>query len=257
MYWGEFVLTAVYIMNRLPIAALAYNTPYTALFNTEVDYAYLKAFGSLVYAHNPKYNGDKLDSRGVACVFMGYAPFHNGYKVMYISIRELFVTRDIQFYEHIFPYNPTSSNFYLEPLPLALPLIQPVTSDDGFVSTDGDERIDEFSPVQSHSSPSVETDASFESDGANVSKHHTTNAPSIRTSRLSKPPVWLSNYKTNLPQASHISQIVSHMVQSDFGCFLDALTTSADPVHFSQVVQHSHWIAAMNTELEALEHNGT
>lgn len=147
--------------------------------------------------------------------------------------------------------------FYLQHLPLALPSMRSVFSDDKFVSPGSDD----FSPVKPHSSTSVEPGVSFEYVEANVSEPNTTNGstdlPLRRSSRMSKQPVWLSNYKTDLPQESYISYTVSHMVQSDFGYFLAASTTSADSVHFSQVVQHIHWITAMNTELEALERNGT
>lgn len=68
--------------------------------------------------------------------------------------------------------------------------------------------------------------------------------------------MWLENYKTNL-NAPQISQVVSHMVHKDFNCFVSSLTTSVDLMHFSQAVQHSHWVQAMNVELEALECNGT
>lgn len=42
-----------------------------------------------------------------------------------------------------------------------------------------------------------------------------------------------------------------------FHCFQASLTTTADPTSFKEAVQHTHWIQAMNNELDALEHNDT
>lgn len=72
VYWGECIMAAVYIINRLPTPALGNKTPYETLFHKPVDYSEVKTFGCLAFSTNPSYNGDKFSPRGVPCVFVGY-----------------------------------------------------------------------------------------------------------------------------------------------------------------------------------------
>lgn len=73
-FWGESVLTAAYIINRLPSTVLNNKCPYELFYNAFVDYDALKSFGCLAFASNPEHTTDKFAARGVACVFIGYPP---------------------------------------------------------------------------------------------------------------------------------------------------------------------------------------
>nr|GMD39423.1 Retrovirus-related Pol polyprotein from transposon TNT 1-94 [Ipomoea batatas] len=46
----------------------------------------------------------KLDVRARKCTFLGYANGTKGYKVYDLVSKELFISRDVVFYEHIFPF---------------------------------------------------------------------------------------------------------------------------------------------------------
>lgn len=71
-YWGECVMAAVYIINRLPTLVLVNKTPYECLFNEPPDYNVMKIFGCLAFACNPTNSGDEFAPTGVPCIFMGY-----------------------------------------------------------------------------------------------------------------------------------------------------------------------------------------
>ena len=96
------------------------------------EYRHLKVFGCLAVASNPSRVADKFDSRGVPCVFLGYPQHQKGYKLLNLLNHTRFVSRDVVFYEHIFPYSKSSMTQVLQPIPA--PLSSPVLYED-FVST--------------------------------------------------------------------------------------------------------------------------
>nr|GLL25232.1 uncharacterized protein LOC109182622 [Ipomoea trifida] len=101
-FWGECVLHAAYIINRLPSAAIDNHIPYQILIKKAPQYGHLRVFGCLAYATTvgPK---SKLDARAKKCIFLGYTNGTKGYKVYDLITKELFVSRDVAFYEHVFP----------------------------------------------------------------------------------------------------------------------------------------------------------
>ena len=46
----------------------------------------------------------KIDPKASKCVFVGFKRGTKGYVLLNIQSREIFVSRDVVFYEHIFPY---------------------------------------------------------------------------------------------------------------------------------------------------------
>lgn len=103
-YWGECIQTAVHITNKLPSQVLNNLSPYEVLYNCKPDYSYFKVFGCLTVAVNPDRQSDKFKPRGVPCVFLGYPNHKKGYKLLNLLNNSLFISRNVKFYEHIFPY---------------------------------------------------------------------------------------------------------------------------------------------------------
>lgn len=73
-FWGECVLHAAYLINRIPTPLLANRIPFEALFNKPPSFAHTKIFGCLCYASNFK-PIDKFDVCSKPYVFLGY-PLH-------------------------------------------------------------------------------------------------------------------------------------------------------------------------------------
>lgn len=90
-YWGECVLTSAYIINRLLTPTLQSKTPFE-VHHKKPSYSHLKPFGCLALAYNPEMNHEKLNPRGVPCIFIGYPALQKGYKLLDLLNKQTFVS---------------------------------------------------------------------------------------------------------------------------------------------------------------------
>ena len=79
-FWGEALATAVYLRNRSPTKAVEGMTPLEALTGEKPNVEHLKTFGCAAYAHVPKDERQKLDSKSRKCIFLGYGTDTKGYR---------------------------------------------------------------------------------------------------------------------------------------------------------------------------------
>lgn len=70
--WGECVLTAAYLINRLPSKVIQNKTPHEVLLGVKPTYSEMTVFGCLAYAHDNSKVKDKFEKRGRPCLFVGY-----------------------------------------------------------------------------------------------------------------------------------------------------------------------------------------
>ncbi|GMJ05358.1 hypothetical protein HRI_004205000 [Hibiscus trionum] len=108
-FWGECILMATFLINRLPSSALKNKSPYQMLFNEHPDYMNIKTFGCLCFVSALRARMDKFSKRALPAVFLGYSPGVKGYKVYVLKTRAVIVSRDVIFHENIFPFHTISS----------------------------------------------------------------------------------------------------------------------------------------------------
>lgn len=133
-FWGDCVLAAVYIINRLPNAALNFVVPFEKLHKESVDYEHLKSFGCLAVAYDSQHGTDKFNARGIACCFVGYPPGTKGYRLLNLTTMQPFLSRHVRFFKNVFPLNKNYSKPYRKSLPIEIPLGNAVDYEDELVN---------------------------------------------------------------------------------------------------------------------------
>jgi hypothetical protein len=191
-FWSHAVSHAIHIINRLPTPFLQQKSPYEILYQTLPDISTLKVFGSLCFATTLKAQRLKLDSRSRKCVYLGFKSGVKGHILFDLHNKELFLSRDVIFFEHLFPYNnPSSDTSTHTPTPH---IPDPAYLDDLFqCSTDTNlpsPPLDNQSPLQSH--------------------HHSSTSKSVDiTPTSSSPPI----SPTSLPVTTSTSSLPQPVVE--------------------------------------------
>lgn len=102
--WGEVVLTATYLINRLPFRVLELKSPMDILSSfyqniSTTNNLVPRVFGCVSFVHIHSQGRGKLDPRALKCVFVGYSTTQKGYKCYHHPSKKLFVSRDVTFHE--------------------------------------------------------------------------------------------------------------------------------------------------------------
>jgi hypothetical protein len=157
-YWGDALLTATYLINRMPSRVLDFKTPLEVLSPplSASKGVSPKVFGCVCFVHVHGSTRGKLDPRSLKCVFVGYSPTQKGYKCYHPPSRKQFVSMDVTFFEtqSYFSSSHTplqgESQSEEEFLPLPVPTTMPEQEKQQFTSGSTTEPTDKScgSPVE-------------------------------------------------------------------------------------------------------------
>ena len=136
-YWGEAVLTATYLINRMPSRSLKFQTPHQVLSQSFPSIRIMttlpmKIFGCSVFVHVHQQYRNKLDPKSLKCIFIGYSPTQKGYKCYSPAQKRYYTSMDVKFFDTQFYYPKTyiqgentniqECNFWLDREPSPSPI---------------------------------------------------------------------------------------------------------------------------------------
>ncbi|WKA10965.1 hypothetical protein VitviT2T_028505 [Vitis vinifera] len=175
-----------------------------------------------------------------------------GYKILDLETNRISVSRNVIFQESVFPFklsqnnNSVASDFFYEKVLPVVPVSTPSPSFDNLTShpNSPDSSSNDISP-------------------------HTTSHTTTRSSRVSQPPKYLSDYHCHLASSTPhfdisnstpypLSDVISYnKLSPSFRAFSIFISTITEPTAYAEALVVPEWQHAMRAELQALESNNT
>ncbi|GJV62523.1 hypothetical protein Tco_1473351 [Tanacetum coccineum] len=223
--WPNYVLTAVYLINKLPSFVSAGQSPYFPVYGRNPTLSHLRAYGCLSFATILN-NNDKFNSRDVK-FYETVFPFKIKQKEGLINTG---VTTDLN-HRNFFDFEqPNPKSPYDEG--------RVPSNDDGTYSSSLNEDDDE-------------SDATSIEDNA----HPEGNPKNLNHSDESE---FLNDYVIDIKVKFGLNKVVNYCKLSNKNlCFTTALNKSFEPSRYKDAITDNNWVEAMNNEMEALNRNHT
>ena len=102
-HWDDVVVTAVYLMNRMPFKVLDFKTPLQVLSQHVTLPSLLlikqRVFRCVAFVHLHKNQRTKLEPCALRCIFLGYGTNKKGYNCYDPNKKRVYVTMDVTFVE--------------------------------------------------------------------------------------------------------------------------------------------------------------
>jgi hypothetical protein len=290
-FWGDCILTATHVINKIPTPLLSNKSPHELLYSSIPSYSHLKVFGCLAYVSTLSRNRTKFDPRAIPCIFIGYPYGMKGYKFFNLQTHSIFVSRHAIFHETIFPYashsnhsSPSSHDSFSFPVSDSaidfIPTVSiPTFSQPSFVppfqsvTTPSQPHITPLPFDESINFPDLDDSLGSTSSSEPMNSNQPP-APTLRRStRVKTKPSYLQDFHCQLvssssPQSSAmstnsgntypLSSFVSYdNLSPSYKHFCLSISSIIEPKFYHQAVKDSHWREAMQAEISALEANQT
>ncbi|RVX04964.1 Retrovirus-related Pol polyprotein from transposon TNT 1-94 [Vitis vinifera] len=278
LFWGQAVLTAAYLINRMPSRVLKFQTPCQTLLKSFPTTRLIstippKIFGCSVFVHINQQHRSKLDPRSLKCIFLGYSSNQKGYKCYSPVTRKFYNSMDVTFFETQ-PYYPKNDiqwenstqeyqfwdleSFSESPITTENHIPPESFNQPEFIVDLWDkEHIQEETEERALSQQTNEAEP-----GPNPSKLPGNNAPDgtvdseLENDILNMPIAWRKGVRscTQHPIGNFISY---DKLSPTFRAFTSSITEIQVPQNIQKAFKYPKWKAAVDEEVRALEKNGT
>jgi hypothetical protein len=245
------VLTAVYLLNRVPCKANDGQTSLELWYGKKLFVHHLKIFGSVMYVRNTRPNLKKLEDRGRRMIVVGYERGTKAYRVYDPATKKVTITHDLVFDEAV-GWDWTG---------------------DTTVIGGGDQGVGDLT-VQYGAWPGgavtpEEAEAKPHTPQVEPASPRVIDAPALPVGDYGKPAIDEENLDTdhdNAPlrlratndiiRAAPTPSFAERALGTGGGDHLFMISTE-EPSSVTQVAQETHWRTAMEEELHAIEENKT
>ncbi|KAJ0454407.1 putative RNA-directed DNA polymerase [Helianthus annuus] len=287
-YWSDCVLTAVYLINRLPSSVLNGRSPYEVVYGFKPSLAHLRNFGCLCFSTILS-ESDKFAYHADKCVLIGYSNVKKGYKLLCLDNRKVYFSRDVKFYESVYPFKSSLNknqefsnktelnevNFFdfTETISSEVPAVpndeegtngahdqysddqQPVSPSTSATAPNADNNQhdnDQLGSSMGHTGEAEDTVGSL--DETNLSEGHSVR----KSSRKVVFPKRFDEFVVEGKVKYGVEKVVNYSNLSvDNMCLVSSLNKSVEPSSYNEAIKDPRWIEAMNCEMEALNRNNT
>ncbi|GKD49999.1 putative RNA-directed DNA polymerase [Tanacetum coccineum] len=94
---------------RIALFVLMDKSPFEMIYKNHPNLSHIRMFGCLCFASILS-NHDKLTNRSEKCVMMGFSSSQKGYRLFSLDRHQFLVSKDVKFFESIFPFKESVSN---------------------------------------------------------------------------------------------------------------------------------------------------
>ncbi|KAM1175182.1 hypothetical protein ACFX19_028211 [Malus domestica] len=258
-FLSQSVMTAAYLINRLPSRVLGFKSPMEIVKNKKVDLSHLKVFGCICFVHVQPLHRDKLDPKATKCIFLGYSSTQKGYKCYNPQLKKLIVSKDVQFHETNSYYSKSLDNtsqgeiiLDMFPLPRTEMLknvgYQPHTMD--LVAPNQLDPHDDINmPVEDETLHNIGPEESSEESLPTI--------PRRNLSRERHPPARLQDFVTYKPKHPLSNCCSYQKLSPNYTAYLSNISAHEEPQSFQEANQSQVWHRAMQDELHAFDQHKT
>ncbi|KAJ0801453.1 putative RNA-directed DNA polymerase [Helianthus annuus] len=285
-FWSDCVLTAVYLINRLPSYVLSGKSPFEMMFDCEPSLSHLRNFGCLCFS-TILHDSDKFSYNAEKCVFIGYSNFKKGYKLWSLDSKKFFFSRDVKFYESVYPFKiKTLDNQELEFdkqlnhanfFDVGIPEVSNMPYDEeGTNGAQGLHGDDQQPLIPSTSAPDSGVEVAQHTEqvsssglGSNERAEDTMRSDGDHDQSEGNLNVRKSSRNTTMPRRFDdfvvegrvkygIEKVINYANLSyENKCFVSSLNKILEPTSYNEAASDVKWVEAMNSEMEALYRNNT
>ncbi|RVW39422.1 Retrovirus-related Pol polyprotein from transposon TNT 1-94 [Vitis vinifera] len=244
-FWGDAVLTACYLINRMPSSVLHDQIPHSLLFPDQPLYFLPpRVFGCTCFVHILTLGQDKLSAKAMKCLFLGYSRLQKGYRCYSLETHRYFISADITFFEDS-PFFSTTS----ESLPVSEVLPIPIVSPPDAMPP---------RPLQVyHRRPRVVAPLPFaEAPADSLPIPSASPAPALPSPNDLPIAIRKGTRSTRNPHPIY-NFLSYHRLFSPYSAFVSAISSVSLPKSTHEALSHPGWRQAMVDEMAALHSNGT